>query len=72
MSRKLRAGYEKLAFSVEETAELLSISRSQLYRLIDLGELSTVKIGECRRITKGQLEGFLERLERTGGTPPLS
>jgi excisionase family DNA binding protein len=61
----------RLAFSVEETAALLSISRSQAYRLIDSGELETVRIGRCRRVTRRQLEDFIRRIEGSGGISRL-
>ena len=53
----------KLAYTVEEAAELLSLSRAHLYRLIDTCELDSVTIGRSRRITHAQLTAFLSRLE---------
>lgn len=53
----------KLAYTVQEAAELLSISRAQLYRLLDLCELGSITIGRSRRITASQLEEFVRRLE---------
>lgn len=53
----------KLAYTVPEVASLLSLSRAQIYRLIDLCELETVKIGRSRRITDSQVRAFLDRLE---------
>lgn len=57
----------KMAYTVVEAAELLSLSRAQLYRLIDLQELPSVKVGKSRRITYAQLEAFVARLEQTQG-----
>ena len=57
----------KLAYTVEEAADLLSLSRAQLYRLIDLGELQSIKIGKCRRITWAQLESFVSKIEQNHG-----
>ncbi len=54
---------EKLLYSMEEAARLLSISRAQLYRLIDVCELGSVKIGRSRRITRSQLEAYVRSLE---------
>jgi len=54
---------EKLAYTVEEAAELLSLSRAKLYRLIDTCELGSVQIGRSRRITLAQLHQFLKQLE---------
>lgn len=59
----------KLAYTVQEAAGLLSLSRAHLYRVIDLGEIGTVRIGRCRRITAGQLDEFLRRREAETGLP---
>ena len=53
----------KGVFRVEEAAEYLSISRAKAYELIQRGELRSVKIDGSRRITLGQLEEYLHRLE---------
>jgi excisionase family DNA binding protein len=57
----------KLAYTVEEAGELLSLSRAQVYRLIDSCELESVKIGKCRRITADQLARFTIRVEHANG-----
>lgn len=59
--------YPKLAFTVEEAAEMLSLSRAHVYRLLDLKELGSVSIGRSRRITLNQLMTYLERLEQADG-----
>lgn len=59
----MRSPGDKLAYTVEEAAELLSLSRAHLYRLIDVGELGSVTIGRSRRITHAQLEEFIGKLE---------
>lgn len=71
MAGERSGGYERLAFTAEEAAELLGISRSQIFRLVDLGELQTVTIGRSRRVTRRQLEEFLRRIEASGGTGRL-
>ncbi|MCC6685427.1 MAG: helix-turn-helix domain-containing protein [Fimbriimonadaceae bacterium] len=53
----------KLCYTVEEAANLLSISRAQVYRLIDKAELGSVAVGRSRRITHAQLLNFLTGLE---------
>ena len=74
MSRPFPASWkaEKLAYTVEEAAELLSLSRAQIYRLIDFGELRSVKIGKCRRVTSAQLQSFVTKLEQNNGFVSLS
>ena len=59
------------AFTVEEAAELLGLSRAQLYRLIDRGDLKSVTIGRSRRITRNQLDQFIEVLEAKNGRQGL-
>lgn len=59
--------HAKMAYTVEEASDLLSLSRAQLYRLIDLGEIRTVKIGRFRRITSRQLDAFVLALEQQVG-----
>jgi len=58
----------KLLYSVEEAARLLSMSRAKLYRLIDLCELGSVRIGRSRRISRNQLETFIRSLEQAAPT----
>ena len=57
----------KLAYTVEEAAELLSLSRAQIYRLIEVGDLQSIKIGKCRRITSAQLESYVSTVEQSHG-----
>jgi excisionase family DNA binding protein len=60
---------QKIAFTIEEAAELLSLSRAQVYRLIEVGELGSLKIGKARRVSAGQLVEFIRRVE---ADPPLT
>lgn len=53
----------KLAYTVAEAADLMSISRSRLYELIHAGQIQSVKFGRSRRITEEQMRVFLERHE---------
>ena len=59
----------KLAYTVEEAAELLSLSRAHVYRLIDVQELGSVTIGRSRRITSTQLSQFISVLEGRASRP---
>lgn len=45
---------------VESAAELLSVSRSFIYQLINSGELPSVRIGGCRRIDAAELRRWLD------------
>jgi excisionase family DNA binding protein len=51
--------HSKAAYTVKEASKLLSLSRAFMYRLIDTGEIETIKIGRSRRITSKQLDAFL-------------
>ncbi len=57
----------RFLYTIEECEGLLSLSRSQLYRLVDQGDLQTVKIGKSRRITYTQLDAFVLKLEQSKG-----
>ena len=48
----------KLLYTVRETAEILSLSRSQVYELIWTERLASKKIGRSRRISLASIERF--------------
>jgi excisionase family DNA binding protein len=52
----------RLLLTVDEAAEALGICRAMVYRLINAGELHTVKIGKARRISVEELQKYVERL----------
>jgi excisionase family DNA binding protein len=62
---------QKLAYTVEEAAELLSLSRAHVYRLIELQELGSIKVGRNRRVTARQLQELIQKLEARSGVHPL-
>jgi excisionase family DNA binding protein len=62
---------QKLAYTVGEAAELLSLSRAHVYRLIELQELGSIKVGRNRRVTARQLQEFLQKLEAQSRVHPL-
>lgn len=62
---------EKLAYTVEEAAELLSISRAHVYRLLDRRELDSIQVGRSRRITHRQILDFVSKLETSTPRPDL-
>jgi excisionase family DNA binding protein len=59
-----RSFAERLAYSPEEAAELLGISRELVHDLLRTGQLGSVKAGRRRLIGKHHLERFL------AGEPP--
>jgi len=50
---------ERLAYSPDEAAELLGISRELVHDLLRTGELGSVKAGRRRLIGKRHLDAFL-------------
>ncbi len=58
---KHNAFAERLAYSPDEAAELLGISRELVHDLLRTGELGSVKAGRRRLIGKHHLEEFLAR-----------
>jgi excisionase family DNA binding protein len=53
----------KLAFDVNEAAEMLSISRRTLYELIRAKRIGSIKIGSRRLVRLTDLTDFLDNCE---------
>lgn len=53
---------ERLAYSINESCRLLSISRRHFYGLLSEGKIETVKIGSRRLVSHEELE----RIAREG------
>jgi excisionase family DNA binding protein len=51
------------AYTVEQVAKMLHISRDKVYYLLRTGQLRSIKIGKLRRITDQQLAEFITSLE---------
>lgn len=51
-----------LLLTVEETAEMLTISRWKVFELIRLRELRSVKIGGLRRVPRGAIDEYIAHL----------
>jgi excisionase family DNA binding protein len=54
---------EKLLLTIGEASEMLGVGRSQVYRLISDGQLTSVKIGRSRRVSVAAIRRFVD--ERT-------
>jgi excisionase family DNA binding protein len=54
---------ELQAFTVEQVAEILHVSRDKVYYLLRTGQLGSIKIGKLRRITNQHLANFIASLE---------
>ncbi len=44
-----------------EVAETLQVSRSQVYKMIQLGEIPTVRVGTAVRVRPSDLEEFIKK-----------
>jgi excisionase family DNA binding protein len=51
-----------LLLTPQEAAELLAVGRTTLYGLLQSGELTSVRIGACRRIPYDALRAFVDGL----------
>jgi len=51
------------AYTVEQVAKMLNISRDKVYYLLRTRQLRSIKIGKLRRITEDQLSDFVASLE---------
>jgi excisionase family DNA binding protein len=54
---------DQLLFKIEEAAKVLGTSRSTLYRLMNSGQLVSIKVGRSRRVTSQALERFVKAME---------
>ena len=52
--------------TINETADLLRVSRGKVYELIRAQELETVRVGERLRIESGAIRGYIERHREQG------
>ena len=53
---------DRLLLKPEEAARLLGVGRTSVYELIARGELRTVMIGRCRRVTMSSIRALVDRL----------
>jgi excisionase family DNA binding protein len=49
----------RLAYSIDETASMLGVSRPTLYKMIWRAELRTVKVGSRRLVPASELDRLL-------------
>ena len=60
---------ERLAYSVDEAAQLTGLSRDLLYDEMRRGHLPYIKVGRRRLITRPGLEQFLGITPKSGPSP---
>jgi excisionase family DNA binding protein len=51
-----------ILFTATQVAKIMGISRSQVYVLLNRGQLGSVHIGRSRRITRAQVDEFISDL----------
>jgi excisionase family DNA binding protein len=56
-------GLRRAAYSLRETIEVLSLSRSSVYELVKCGELKPVKVGAKSLFLATDIAAFLSRLQ---------
>ena len=56
---------EQLLLTTTEAAELLRVSRTTVYALINAGELSPVHIGRACRISLAEIKRYVASKDRT-------
>ncbi len=67
--RDVLAG-DPLLLTPEEAATVLRVGRTTLYALIKAGELHSVHIGRSCRLSRAELERFVDRLQAPPPPPP--
>jgi excisionase family DNA binding protein len=67
MASSTAAQLEPLSLSIPEAARLIGVSRSQVYVLMDAGELSSIKLGRRRLIPTASVRELLARLGSAAG-----
>lgn len=53
---------DRLLYSVRHAAELLDVSESTVWNLLQQGELEGVKVGRSRKISRIELERYIAAL----------
>lgn len=61
--RKFHPQSQERLLTVQSAAELLAVGRSTIYRLMNSGELLSVKVRGATRITQSELERYMRSLK---------
>ena len=54
-----RRNEDRMAYTIQETAELLSCSERHVYNLLGKEGLRSFKVGSCRRVSSDALHEFI-------------
>ncbi len=60
---------EALLLTPEQAAQVLRVGRTTLYALIKDGDLRPIHIGRSCRLSRAELERYVDRLEALAGAP---
>jgi excisionase family DNA binding protein len=52
----------RVLLTVEQAAERLSIGRSNMFKLLKTKQITSVRIGQLRRVPASEIEAYVERL----------
>ena len=63
---------DRLLLTPEEAAKVLGIGRTTVYALMKCGDLRAVHIGRSCRISQGELDRYVRRLEASPSRPQPS
>lgn len=59
--RKSRGAPTRIAVSIPEAAEMLSLSINSVWRLLRVGELHRIRVGRRSLVAVNELQAFLKR-----------
>jgi excisionase family DNA binding protein len=65
---------ERLLLRPDEVQKVLNISRSQVYKMLQSGEIPSLRIGRVFRIPDDKLKAWIERRSTEGSStisPPI-
>jgi len=58
-----------MLYRIKEAMRLLSVSRATIYRMIDRGDLITIKLGSATRVTADSLDRVAARPKMPNDPP---
>jgi excisionase family DNA binding protein len=58
---------ERKLLKPAEVAEILRIGRSLVYGMLATGELPSIRVGRCIRVSSERLDEWIKKQERQGG-----
>lgn len=62
---------DRLAVTPEEAAEMIGVSRTRIYQLLQRGAIPSLRLGKVRRIRVERIREYLEREEAQQAGEPV-